>query len=131
MSARRAPCPRRPASESARSRRARRAPRTARRRAPRAVAPTGGCRASRAAPRTSRAQLLEERIALYLVAERRRRAVAGVDDRVRRKALDERPDRREQLVPVAAGQVGAPDRAREQDVAREQRAVGVVGEVPG
>ena len=40
-------------------------------------------------------------------------------------------DRREQCLPVAAGQVDAPDRAGEEDVAGEERAVGVEGDVAG
>ena len=40
-------------------------------------------------------------------------------------------DRREQRVPVGAGEVGSPDRAGEEHVAGEQAAVRVVGEVRG
>ena len=55
----------------------------------------------------------------------------GVDDRLGRVALDERADRLEQRVPVAAREVGAADRAGEEHVAGEEAAVGVEGDVAG
>ena len=76
-------------------------------------------------------KLGEERVAGELGAERRRRPVSGVDDRLRRIGLDERADRVEQRVPVAERQVGSADRAGEEHVAREEATVGVVGNVPG
>src|SRR5581483_12454429 len=75
-------------------------------------------------------KLREKRIAGDLVAEGRRRAVARVDDGLRREAVDERADRLDQRVPVAVWEVDPPDRAGEEDVAGEQRAVGVEGQVP-
>ena len=111
------------------SRRAAAAARSPRRAATRAASP-GRMSCVPAALRTSRrAQLGEERVAGELGAERRRRAVAGVDDGLGREAVEQRADRVEQRLPVGARQVGAADGAREQDVAREERAVGVVGDV--
>jgi len=55
--------------------------------------------------------------------------MAGIDDRLRRKAIREQANRGDQGVPVAEGQIRAPDRAREEDVARKERAVGVVREM--
>ena len=66
-----------------------------------------------------------------LGAEGRLRAVAGVDDGLRREALHQRLDRLEERVPVAEREIGSPDRAGEEDVAREERALGVVGDVAG
>ena len=66
-----------------------------------------------------------------LGAERRLRAVAGIDDGLRRIAVDERADRVEERVPVGARQVDAADRAGEEEVAAEERAVGVEGDVRG
>ncbi len=80
---------------------------------------------------TTGAQLGEERVARQLGAERRRRAVAGEDDGLGRVGIRERADRGQERVPVAERQVGSPDRAGEEDVAGEERAVGVVGEVAG
>ena len=53
----------------------------------------------------------------------------GVDGRLGREALGEQADRVEERRPVAAGQVDAADRAGEEHVAREERAVGGEGEV--
>ena len=44
-------------------------------------------------------------------------------------ALGERPDRGEQRLPVRAGEVGTPHRAGEEDVAREEAVLRVVGDV--
>src|SRR5262245_22339643 len=93
-----------------------------------------GCREGRMScvPRgasNTAAQLREEWIACELVAQRRRRTMTGVDDRLRRKALDQSLDGLEQRVPVALRQVGAADGAGEEDIAREQRTVRVVGEM--
>ena len=79
----------------------------------------------------TRAQLGEERVARELVAERRRRPVPGEDDRLGRVRVRERADRVEQRLPVAEGQVDPADGAGEENVAGEERAVGVVGEVAG
>ena len=43
--------------------------------------------------------------------------------------LDERPDRGHERVPVRSRKVGAPDRAREEDVAGEEAPVRVVRDV--
>ena len=59
-------------------------------------------------------KLGEEGIAGKLGAERGRRAVAGVDRGLGRKAVDECADRLDQGVPVAVRQVDAADRAREE-----------------
>src|SRR5262245_64751299 len=75
------------------------------------------------------AQLREEWIACELVAEGRRRTVTREDDRLRGKALNEGLDRLEQRVPVALRQVSTAHGAGEEDVAREERAVRVVGEM--
>ena len=74
-------------------------------------------------------ELCEERVARELDAERRLVAVAGMDDRLGREPLDEHADRGEQRVPVGAGQVDATDRAGEEEVAAEELAVGVEGDV--
>ena len=79
--------------------------------------------------RSRGAQLREERIALELDAERRLRPVPGIDDGLGRIAVGERPHRVEERVPVAARQVDAADRAGEEQVAAEERAVGVEGDV--
>jgi len=71
----------------------------------------------------------EERVAFKLVAERRLRAVAGVDNGVRRIAVDEGAHGGDERVPVGARQVDAPDGAREEQVAAEQRPVRVVRDV--
>ena len=63
------------------------------------------------------AQLAQERVRRELAAERGRRAVPGVDDRLGREALEQAPNRGEQRLPVAAGEIDAADRAREQQVA--------------
>src|SRR6266516_5320858 len=55
--------------------------------------------------------------------------MAGIDDRLRWKAIREQANRGYKHVPVAERQVRAADGAREQDVAREERALGVVGEM--
>ena len=52
-----------------------------------------------------------------------------VDDCLRRQAAGKHANRLDECVPVPEGQVGAADRAREQDVAGEQAAVCVVGQV--
>ncbi len=77
----------------------------------------------------ARAELDEKRVLGELGCERRLAAVAGMDDRVRRVRVEERGDRRLQHVPVAAGEIGAADRAGEEHVAREEVAVGEEGEV--
>ena len=69
--------------------------------------------------RRSRPELAEERIRLELAAERRRVAVAGIDDRIAAVAVDEPLDRGESVAPVAAGEVDPADRAREEQIARE------------
>ena len=61
-----------------------------------------------------------------LVAEGRDRPVARIDDRLGGKRVDEAADRREQRLPVGAREIGAPDRAGEEDVAGEEAAVRVV-----
>ncbi len=58
-------------------------------------------------------------------------AVARVHDRLRRIPLGEQADRVEQRVPVPAGEVDAADAAGEQDVAREEAPVRVIGKVSG
>ncbi len=57
--------------------------------------------------------------------------MAGMDDRFGRKAVGQHPYRGEERVPVGAGQVHAADRAREEEVAAEELAVRVVGDVRG
>ena len=52
-----------------------------------------------------------------------------MDDGFERVRGEERGDRGLERLPVAAGQIGATDRAGEQHVAREQLAVCEVGEV--
>ena len=47
--------------------------------------------------------------------------MAGIDGGLLGQRVDQRADRLEQRAPVAAGQVGAADRALEQDVAGEDR----------
>src|SRR5205823_10655390 len=95
-----------------------------------AAARTEGCRAFLSALRTwSRAKFGEERIACQLGAERRLRTVARIHDGLGRKPVGKLADRRDERVPVSAGKVGASHRAGEQDVAREERSVGVVREV--
>src|SRR5215218_5730872 len=134
MSARTAPCPRSPASGSAPSRSSPRpAPSSAR--GATSARPTAARRACRAALGTAAsfarggAQVAQERVRVELAAERRRTAVAGVDDRVGAEAVEERADRVEQRLPVAAGKVDAADGTREEDVAREERAVGMERDV--
>ena len=53
----------------------------------------------------------------------------GVDDRLRRKRLDEHADRGDERLPIGARDVGATDRAGEEDVPREETAVRVIREV--
>ena len=79
----------------------------------------------------SAAELGEEGVPRELVAQRRDRSVARVDDGLRRKRVDEHADRREQDLPVGPGEVGAPDGACEEHVAGEEAAVGVVRDVRG
>ena len=79
----------------------------------------------------SRAKLCQERVARELDAERRLVAVTRVDDGLGREPLGEHPDRREQGVPVGAGQVDAADRAGEEQVAAEELALGVERDVRG
>ena len=71
----------------------------------------------------SRAQLGEERVAGELGAERRRRPVTRVDDRLGRIRLHERADRVEQRVPVAerAGPCGRPSRRKARRPRRASR----------
>src|SRR5206468_5926445 len=89
-----------------------------------------GRRACRAAPgRASRAQLREEGVALQLDAERRLGPVAGVDRGLRWKAIGERPHRVEERVPVRPRQVDATDRPGKEEIAAEEAAVRVEGEV--
>jgi hypothetical protein len=61
--------------------------------------------------------------------------VARVHDRLAREAVEERPNGREERLPVAARQVDATDRPGEQQVAGEEMAGGmerdVAGAVPG
>src|SRR5204862_7366915 len=101
-----------------------------------AVDSKAGRRASRAAPETgcSRGPLVgklaEERVRLQLAAGRRRRPVPGVDDRRRREALEQGTHRVEQRVPVSARQVDTADRPGEEQVAGEELAIVVVGDVP-
>src|SRR5215211_9437885 len=85
----------------------------------------GGCRACRAAPRTSgsRAQLREVRIALALGAERRRGPVSRIHGRLGRKAFDQHSRGRDQGVPVAAREVDTTYRVGEDEVAREEATV--------
>src|SRR5262249_9129991 len=91
-----------------------------------------GRRASRAAPGTwscLRAELCEERVARDLDAQRRLVAVARMDDRLGRELLGEHPDGGQQGVPVRTGQVDAPDRPCEEQVAAEELAPGVESDV--
>src|SRR5665213_2127308 len=74
-------------------------------------------------PGASYAQLVQERVGLQLAPERRRLPVARIDDRVGREPVDERANRREQRLPVAALQVNATDRAGKEQIAREQLAL--------
>src|SRR5690242_11740476 len=76
-------------------------------------------------------QLRQKRVARELLAERCRRSVSRIDNGLRREAIDQRADRLDERVPVAVRQVDAADRALEEHVAGEERAVGVEGEVPG
>src|SRR5437016_4476079 len=66
-------------------------------------------------------ELSEERVGAAFDAERGDAHVAGIDGRLGRQRVDERLDRSEQRGPVAARQVGATDRALEEDVAGEDR----------
>src|SRR5438093_13103772 len=75
------------------------------------------------------AKLRKEWIAGELGGQRRRWAMAGVDRRLRRERVHELPDRRHELVPASTRQIRPSDRAREEDVAGEEAAVGVEGEV--
>ena len=59
------------------------------------------------------------------------RTVARVDHGLGGEAVGERADGVEQRVPVAAGEVDAADGAREEQVAAEERAARVVGDVAG
>src|SRR5581483_7998497 len=77
------------------------------------------------------AQLGQERIRVELSAERRLGTVTGVDDGVAPVAVDESPDRLEEGLPVAAGEVDAADRTCEQQVAGEDDAAGRERDVPG
>ena len=65
------------------------------------------------------AEIGEEGIFCDLRAERRRRSVSRVDDRLRRKAFHQGANRLEQRVPVAARDVGPPHAAGEEHVAGE------------
>ena len=56
-------------------------------------------------------------------------AVARMDNRLRWEALGEHPHRREECVPVGARQVDAADGAGEEQVAAEELAFGVEGDV--
>src|ERR1051325_3253831 len=79
--------------------------------------------------RRSCAELREERVAGELLAEGGLRAVAGIDDRLRREAVGDAAHGLEQRLPVASGQVDPADRAREEQVAAEQAAFRVVRDV--
>src|SRR5581483_4049416 len=79
----------------------------------------------------SRAELREEWVARELGAERRAGPVTRIDDRVGRIAFEQRSDGCEQRVPVPAWQIDAADGAGEEQVAAEERPVGVEGDVPG
>src|SRR3954464_13210317 len=126
-------CPRTPASGLAASRSAPPAPPSCARSATSARRPAGR-RASRAAPETCRspwcAELVQEGIRLELAAERGLPAVARVDDGVGPEALDERGDRVQQGLPIAARQVDTADRVLEEEIAGEEPAVDEVGDVP-
>ena len=65
----------------------------------------------------------------WLDAQRRLGAVAGMDHRLRRQAVGEHPHGGEERVPVGAGQVDAADGAGEEQVAAEQLAVRMEGDV--
>src|SRR5207247_1907 len=73
----------------------------------------------------------KERIAGEFGAKRRLWTMAGIDDGPRREAMRQQANRGDQRVPVAERQVGATDGAREENVAREETALGVVGKVRG
>ena len=100
---------------------------------PAAASRPGRRRACRAAARFGRSLIRstpllapkvgEKRVSSELLAERRRRPVSGIDDRLRRIRVDESADRVEQRLPVASWKVRAADRAGEEDVSREQGAV--------
>ena len=79
------------------------------------------------AERSSARKGLRSSSAPSVVAE----PVARVHDRLRRIPLGEQADRVEQRVPVPAGEVDAADAAGEQDVAREEAPVRVIGKVSG
>ena len=75
------------------------------------------------------AEVAEERVRRELARERRRRAVAGIDDRLGREALEQRAHGAEERLPVAAREIDAADRAREEQVAGEELAVVVERDV--
>src|SRR5205823_5792021 len=66
-----------------------------------------------------------ERIGPRLVAELRGRAVAGDDERIEIARVEALPDRLRDLLGVAAGEVGAADRAAEERVAGEHEVAGL------
>ena len=66
------------------------------------------------------AQRRQEQVGGKLMPQGRVGAVATVHHGVRREAPHQQGDRVEKRVPVAAGQIGAPDAAAEQKVAAEQ-----------
>ena len=77
------------------------------------------------------AQRCEERVARQLDSERGRRPVPGIDRRLRRESFRERPQRLDERVPVAAGEVGASNRAGEEHIAGKEGFARVVREVTG
>src|SRR5581483_3609747 len=61
-------------------------------------------------------QLAQERVRAKLPPERRRGTVPRPDDRLLGKAVEQHAHRVEERLPVAAGQVDAADRAREEQI---------------
>ena len=72
---------------------------------------------------------MQERIGLQLAAQCRDRPVARIHLRLGPEPLEQALDRFEESLPVAAGQVDPTHRLLEEQVAREEPAVGVVGDV--
>ena len=75
------------------------------------------------------AKFREERVARELDAESRLGAVPRMDDGLGRQAFGKHSDGGEQRVPVGAGKVDAADGSREEQVAAEELAAGVEGDV--
>src|SRR5262249_15843535 len=64
---------------------------------------------------------IKERVAAFLAADGRLLAVAGPDDRLVREREQYGPDRFQQGLHVAAGEIGAADRAGKERVADKER----------